>query len=65
MANLNKEGDGLHVGDLCSVDGVSGQDVQSSCAAFHDLLHPHSILHPRMDKQQEKSQLAKLTPTEV
>lgn len=45
---LNKERNGLQVSDICSVDGVSGQDVQSSCAAFHYLLHPHSILHNRV-----------------
>lgn len=45
---LNKKRNGLHASNICSVDRVSGQDVQSSCAAFHYLLHPHSILHNRM-----------------
>lgn len=45
---LNKERNGLQVSNMCSVDGVSGQDVQSSRAAFNDLLHPHAILHARV-----------------
>lgn len=43
-AHLHKQRDGLQVGDLCSVDGISGQDVQRSRAALHNLLHPHAVL---------------------
>ena len=41
---LYKQWDGLHVGNAGSVDGVSGHDVQGSCAALHNLLHSHTVL---------------------
>lgn len=50
LHHLHKQRNGLQVGDLCSVDGISGQDVQGSCAALHNLLHPHSILTTKDEK---------------
>jgi len=41
---LHKQRNGLHAGDFPSVDRISGQYMQSACAAFHNLLHSHAIL---------------------
>lgn len=42
---LDKEWNGVEPSDNDSVVDVPGQDVQSSCAAFHDFLHTHSLLN--------------------
>lgn len=44
---LNKQRNGVHAGDFVSVSRISGHDLQSPSAAFHDLLHSHSILRER------------------
>ena len=42
-----KQGDGVESEDLHAVHGIPGKDVQGSSAAFHNLLHPHTILHEK------------------
>lgn len=43
-SHLDKEWNGVESPDDDSVVDVAGQDVQSSCAAFHDLLHADALL---------------------
>lgn len=50
---LHKQRNGLHAGDFPSVDRISGQYMQSACAAFHNLLHSHAILWKKEWKWEE------------
>lgn len=42
--NLHKQWDGIQISDQGSISRISGQDMQRSCATFHNLLHSHTIL---------------------
>lgn len=42
--NLDKQWNGVQVSDDGPIHGISGQDMQCSCATLHNLLHPHTIL---------------------
>lgn len=47
QTHLHKQGDGVESEDLHAVHGIPGKDVQGSSAAFHNLLHPHTVLHEK------------------
>lgn len=42
--NLHKQWNGIQFSDEGSICFISGQDMQCSCATFHNLLHSHTIL---------------------
>lgn len=43
-SHLDKKWNGIKPSDDNSVVDIPGQDVQSSCAALHYLLHTHTLL---------------------
>lgn len=47
---LNKQRNGVHVGNGGFVHWISGHDMQSTSGALHDLLHSHPILRERGKK---------------
>lgn len=54
---LDKEWNGVEPSDNNSVVNVPGQDVQSSCAAFHYFLHAHALLYVVEWKQTHGNQI--------